>query len=259
MFERIIALLEARLLEHIQSGNSLKEPMEYALFSGGKRLRPLLLLLMLKDLEIEVEHGLDVACAIEMIHTYSLIHDDLPAMDNDDMRRGKPTVHIVFGEDIAILAGDALLTEAFLCISQSQLPDVKKIALITNIARLIGARGMIYGQWLDIKNTKTTLEDIAVVHQHKTTDLIKCAMNATSIIADKDALFFEEIANHLGCAFQIKDDLDDIEQSDNNSIVKAIGIEQARTMFFEQRTKCLLLIEEKLGRKDTYQLVESIL
>src|SRR5690554_709574 len=255
MINKAKELIDNRLGEIVSNYPELKEAMEYALFPGGKRFRPLLLLMILLDLNRDIELGLDIACAIEMIHTYSLIHDDLPAMDNDDMRRGKPSMHVFFGENIAILTGDALLTESFYWISSANLTDEIKIKLVKIISELVGARGMIKGQLLDIKADDVTFEEIDAIHKHKTVDLIRSAVKAATIIAGVKDENWNELANYLGRAFQIKDDLKDIDKSEEATIIRAIGSEKSQEIFCEHRTKCLALIDQLLGKKNTYTLV----
>lgn len=259
MFTNEIELINHRLQEMLTSYQELKDVMAYSLFTGGKRMRPLLVLLTLKDLGININLGLDVACAIEMIHTYSLIHDDLPAMDNDDYRRGKPTSHVVFGENIAILGGDALLTEAFKWLGKCSLSDDKKVKIITLAAQLAGANGMIRGQYLDLKVEPSTLEMITLIHTHKTQDLITLALQSAAIIANDQDSCYEEIALNLGRAFQIKDDLDDEAKEEVTTMIKVIGKTKAQTLFKEYRAKCLQLINHKFGQHNLYQLVEMVL
>lgn len=239
--------------------DELKEAMDYALFSGGKRIRPLLLLSILADCNFDIHQALDIACAIEMIHTYSLIHDDLPAMDNDDMRRGKPSLHIAFGEDMAILTGDALLTEAFFWVCQSPISESKRVQIIQTLAQLSGANGMIRGQILDLHNQEQTKEAIETIHRHKTVDLMMCATHCAGILMDDSDVAWEQIALYLGYAFQIKDDLADIAKEELGSIVKVVGIDQAQSMFLEYRVRCLQLIDQKCGKNNTYRFVEKIL
>lgn len=252
-------LIDNHLQEISSKYTEIKESIQYSLLGNGKRFRPLLVLLTLKDFGIDMKEGLDVACAIEMIHCYSLIHDDLPAMDNDEFRRGKPTNHIVYGENVAILAGDALLTEAFNVIASSALPSDKKIEIIKNVSMLAGANGMIRGQYLDLKSKDLKLEDIALIHDCKTKDLIEAALVSGAIIAGEDIETFRKIAFYLGRAFQIKDDLDDVKKNEPTSIVRVLGSEKTQSLLVEYRLKCLSLIEGILGRKDLYKLVELII
>lgn len=159
------------------------------------------------------------ACAVELVHTYSLVHDDLPAMDNDDYRRGKPTNHRVFGEAMAILAGDALLTHAFYLIAQSarsgRLPADAALAITADLARLAGAPGMVGGQAADILGEQgvTSLEELRYIHQHKTSDLIVFALTAGGRAGGADAAQIDALAafgSRIGLAFQIQDDILDV-------------------------------------------------
>ncbi|HHU56398.1 MAG TPA: polyprenyl synthetase family protein [Acholeplasmataceae bacterium] len=259
MIEKLTNLIDNKLREILSNYQVLNESLEYGLFPGGKRFRPLLLLTILEDLQVDVNLGLEIACAIEMIHTYSLIHDDLPAMDNDDMRRGKPSMHIAFSENIAILTGDALLTESFYWITKSNISDEKKVRIINLISKYVGAHGMIKGQVLDINSKEYTLDKILEIHQHKTVDLIACSILSAAIISDDEDNIWYEIASALGKAFQIKDDLDDADKLDEANIIHAVGMQRAQDLFYEYRIKCLKMISEKLGKGNTYNLVEMVL
>lgn len=192
----------------------LGEAMRYSLLSGGKRLRPVLLLAAYHLKKSLVEPALPFAVAIEMIHCYSLIHDDLPVLDNDDLRRGKPTNHKVFGEALAMLAGDALLTQAFVLMSSSNLPRAKDASAI--LAARSGPAGMIAGQVADItlSGSKPDFDMVRYIHQRKTADLLTAAilMGLTLTGADERMLAAgEAYGKNLGLAFQITDDLLDLE------------------------------------------------
>jgi geranylgeranyl diphosphate synthase, type II len=228
------SLLEQRLTEYVRQlevPDQLQEAMIYSLEAGGKRLRPMLLFATVEGFGKAFEESMPVACAIEMIHTYSLIHDDLPAMDNDDLRRGKPTNHKVFGEATAILAGDALLTYAFQVIANmsdtSSVDSSQKLRLIVELAKAAGPEGMVGGQAADMEgeNKKLTLTELEYIHHHKTGDLLSYSIIAGAILAkasDKDIENLRGFAKHLGLAFQIKDDILDIEGSEE-SLGKPIG------------------------------------
>ncbi|MDD4105520.1 MAG: polyprenyl synthetase family protein [Eubacteriales bacterium] len=197
-----------------QIPSMLAEAMRYSLFAGGKRLRPVMLLAAFGMPEEPLNDALPFAAAIEMIHTYSLIHDDLPAMDNDDMRRGKKTSHKIFGEGMAILAGDALLNRAFELMAESS-AERAQLAM-AEIARLAGPRGMIGGQAADLamENSAPDMNMVRYIQRHKTSDLFIAAIKAGSILAGKDEYAItaaEQYALHYGLAFQITDDLLDIE------------------------------------------------
>ena len=209
---------------------NLEESMSYSLEAGGKRIRPVLLLLTLDMLTSNHEQGLSPALALEMIHTYSLIHDDLPPMDNDDYRRGKLTNHKVYGEWKAILAGDALLTKAFDVVSHDEtLSDSVKLKLIQRLSQASGHLGMVGGQTLDMQSENQEIQiDLATleqIHRTKTGALITFAVMAASDIAQvenhvADALY--EYSDHIGLMFQIKDDLLDI-YGDEEKLGKSVG------------------------------------
>ena len=187
--------------------------MRYSLLCGGKRLRPVLLLAAYELAEDDISPALPFAAAVEMIHTYSLIHDDLPAMDNDDLRRGRPTSHKVFGEALAILAGDALLSTAFETMSRSGHP--RALQALRRIAEASGAGGMIAGQTADIllSNQVPDLMKVRYIHLHKTADLLTAPIIAGLLLCGADSAVLrsgEEYGRNLGLAFQITDDLLDL-------------------------------------------------
>jgi geranylgeranyl diphosphate synthase type II len=198
----------------------LYEAMRYSVFAGGKRLRPVLTMACAEAAGGEPAHVLPTACAIELIHTYSLIHDDLPAMDNDDFRRGEPTSHRVYGEAIAILAGDALLTLAFELMTRNVreglIGSERVLRIIGEIAVAAGAAGMIGGQAIDILFMNKDLDAgiLEYIHRHKTGALYRAAARSGAILAGADEEVLRSLtdyAEHLGMAFQIKDDILDIE------------------------------------------------
>nr|WP_041808780.1 farnesyl diphosphate synthase [Evansella cellulosilytica] len=219
------------IIENLNIPVQLRDAMIYSLKAGGKRIRPMLLLATLRGYNKPLSHGYDVACAIEMIHTYSLIHDDLPAMDNDDLRRGKPTNHKVFGEAMAILAGDGLLTYSFQLISSSMLlPDNVKLLLIQKMSQAAGPEGMVGGQVLDMQGEGITLsvDQLQKIHHHKTGDLLAVSVESGAILAgvsENERISLTSFAKHLGIAFQIKDDILDVE-GDESSIGKPIGSDE---------------------------------
>ncbi len=200
--------------------NSLKEAMLYSLMAGGKRLRPTLALATAEIFEKEPRDVVAFACAIEMIHTYSLIHDDLPAMDNDDFRRGKPTNHKVYGEAMAILAGDALLNLAYETMIKDALTgdSISKLKAMGIIAQYAGSSGMIGGQVIDLKGAGRRVEadELKTMHRLKTGALIKAPVEAAAVICRAGEAQFAALSNYaanLGLAFQIKDDILDVEGS----------------------------------------------
>lgn len=198
---------------------SLRDAMQYSLMAGGKRLRPLLVVAAAEAFGAERQAALPVACAVEMVHTYSLIHDDLPAMDNDDYRRGKLTNHKVFGEATAILAGDALLTHAFYSIVQagrkSGVSAESLLSIVEDLSELAGARGMVGGQVADMEGEQgmTNLEQLQYIHLHKTGDLIVFSLIAGARIGGATQGQLEALrvfGRDLGLAFQIQDDILDL-------------------------------------------------
>ncbi len=195
----------------------LKDSAMYSLMAPGKRIRPLLLLAVLKDYSCNPEIGLDAAAALEMVHTYSLIHDDLPAMDDDDYRRGRLTNHKMYDEATAILAGDALLTQAFAQITRSQLSNDVKIQLIDELASSCGGEGMILGQIRDIEaeNTPIGWDQLLMIYLLKTGKLLSSALVMGAIIAGKsqDVSLWRRIGENLGLAFQIQDDILDVTKT----------------------------------------------
>jgi len=212
------------LLMPIKDG-LVKEAMIYSLTAPGKRLRPILFLTVLKSYQVNYHDYLDIACAIEMIHTYSLIHDDLPGMDNDDLRRGRPTCHKQFDEATAILAGDGLLNLAVNVILNMSLDDSLKVKIVNRLYEASGVNGMIYGQQQDLffENRTASLEDLKDIHKNKTGELIAVSMQLASIIANQDDYkYWTQIGFDLGLAFQIQDDILDVI-GDQEKLGKKVG------------------------------------
>ncbi len=228
--QHFILKAEGELAGHIDA-------MRYSLFAGGKRVRPILCLAAAESITDKDLHGqaMVVACALECIHTYSLIHDDLPAMDDDDLRRGKPTNHKVFGEAEAILAGDGLLSFAFELLSgpsSAQLDDHKRIRIIYIISHAIGPLGMVGGQALDIgsEGKKISFATLRSIHSRKTGALITAAVQCGAVLAGADDDQFNrltEYGNNIGLAFQITDDLLNVEGTPQQ-LGKAAGSDAAR-------------------------------
>lgn len=205
--------------------SKVKEAMLYSLQAGGKRIRPFIVLQVIRAYNQNYHDYIDIACALEMIHTYSLIHDDLPGMDNDDLRRGKPTCHKQFGEATAILAGDGLLNEAVNIIVKTSLASDLKIALISCLYQASGISGMIYGQELDIENEnkKLSIDKLNTIHHYKTGKLLSCAFQLGGLIASpQDVKVLKEIGYKVGLAFQIQDDILDVI-SDSKTLGKPVG------------------------------------
>ncbi len=217
------ALIEQYLSEllpaHWDVPARLREAMQYSLDAGGKRMRPILTITAAESLGTDGRLALPAACAIEMIHTYSLIHDDLPAMDDDDYRRGKPTNHRVFGEAMAILAGDGLLTHAFYAAADTgasgEVPADRVLRMIQELSEYAGPRGMVGGQVADILGEQgiTSLAELDYIHQHKTSDLIICSLRAGAHVASADEDQLRALTRFgacIGLAFQIQDDVLDV-------------------------------------------------
>lgn len=223
----IIEEVNARLKEILSSYRPglVKEAMTYSVMAGGKRLRPLLFIQTLRAYNVDYHEYIDIACAIEMIHTYSLIHDDLPGMDNDDLRRGKPTCHKQFDEATAILAGDALLNESMNVILRMDLDDALKVEILRYLYNASGLSGMIYGQQQDMyfETHAATLDELQAIHHDKTGALISVPMKIAGLIAKKeDADKLENIGFKLGLAFQIQDDILDVT-STTETLGKKVG------------------------------------
>lgn len=232
-------LVDQALERFLPEGTELPAPlhgsMRYSVFAGGKRVRPVLLLAACEAVGGAVKSALPAACAMEMIHTYSLIHDDLPAMDNDDFRRGNPTNHKVYGEATAILAGDALLTEAFILLSGNGagVDPAARLRVINEIAQASGSRGMVGGQMLDMESEgkhEIDLATLSYIHTHKTGALIRASVRAGAIIGGAGEAGFDALtryADAVGLAFQIADDILDVEGT-TEELGKDAGSDQAR-------------------------------
>ncbi|MFC5987748.1 polyprenyl synthetase family protein [Marinicrinis lubricantis] len=218
----------------------LKQSMEYSVQAGGKRLRPVLLLSACEAVGGEFGSALSAACAVEMIHTYSLIHDDLPAMDNDDYRRGKLTNHKVYGEAMAILAGDGLLTHAFYMLSRCADDVSPEIVckLIAEMSYYAGPYGMVGGQAFDMQGDQSpnaTLEQLEQIHRHKTGDLIVFALRAGGRIGGADELQLEALKKYgydIGLAFQIQDDILDITGDESKLGKKTLSDEKLQKLTY---------------------------
>ncbi|GAA3405445.1 polyprenyl synthetase family protein [Paenibacillus hodogayensis] len=207
----------------------LREAMAYSLMAGGKRIRPILVIAAAEACGGKLEAALPVACAVEMVHTYSLIHDDLPALDNDDYRRGRLTNHKVFGEAMAILAGDALLTHAFYAASGAALHGVPAdtvLSIVRELAEYAGPRGMVGGQVADMQGEQglTRLDELEYIHLHKTSDLIAFSLKAGGRIGgatEEQLEALETFGTNVGLAFQIQDDILDVV-GDEGKLGKAV-------------------------------------
>jgi geranylgeranyl diphosphate synthase type II len=221
--------LDRLLPAESESPATIHEAMRYSVFAGGKRLRPILAIAAGEIFGADERELLPAACSLEMIHTYSLIHDDLPAMDNDDLRRGRPTNHIVYGEAIAILAGDALLTQAFRTLADCQSTDAgRKVRVFSEVAQAAGTtRALIGGQVLDIQfeGKPVTGQQLEEIHRAKTGALIRCAVRVGAILGganERELAALTEYGEKAGLAFQVADDLLD-ETATSEELGKTAG------------------------------------
>ena len=261
--QKYIDLAECALQKYMQVEENpqkkIYEAEEYSLMAGGKRLRPVIMMMTAKMCGIEPEKVLPFAAAIEMIHTYSLIHDDLPAMDNDDLRRGKPTNHKVFGEAMAILAGDALLTKAFETVAGFQDDSVSNdrvLKAISSLAVAAGDNGMIGGQVVDIESRNEDEALLKYLHSLKTGALIKASGVIGAILAGatgEEIAAVESFCGNLGLAFQIQDDILDVvgteaelgkpigsdAENEKSTYVTLFGVEKAEKMAEEYTNKAI--------------------
>ena len=260
-----------RELKELSYPETIAKGMEYATLNGGKRLRPFLLFATLELLNENIKKGVKSAIALEMIHSYSLVHDDLPALDNDDYRRGKLTTHKVFGEAEGILIGDSLLTYAFYVLSQKNLELLSSeqiVNIISKTSEYAGINGMIGGQMIDIEseNKKIGLETLKYIHSHKTGKLIKLPIEIACIIAnvEKDKKeVLEEYADLIGLAFQVKDDILDVEGTFEDlgkpvgsdvDLHKAtypsiLGMKESKKILNDTVEKAKEIIKNKFGEK----------
>lgn len=250
------------------AGNlKIEEAMLYSLKAGGKRVRPLLLLMVLRAFGIKETLGYGSAMAVEYIHTYSLIHDDLPAMDDDDLRRGMPSNHIMFGEATAILAGDALLTKAFETLANEKNEPQKMIRIIRMLAEAAGHQGMIAGQQEDMdgENSTLSLDDMRSVHMKKTGALLKFCFTASGVLANCDEKMLSlltQISDRVGIAYQIRDDILDVigteeelgkpvgsdVESGKSTYPEILGLKEAKKLL----TKELQEAEDIVEKLDVY-------
>lgn len=262
--DEYLALINARLTQLLPNCDFgfdiVHEAMKYSLQNGGKRIRPVLTLEFCRLCGGDIMDALDLACAVEMIHTYSLIHDDLPCMDNDDMRRGKPSCHIRYGENYALLAGDGLLTIAFEVIAKSSLavshPD-RALKAISVLASNAGCMGMIGGQVVDLKSEgfKIDLETLRLMDSLKTGALIKAAAMLGVIAAGKEEFMHtaQKYTEFLGHAFQIVDDILDVTadeaelgkpvgsdmQNEKSTYISLLGLEESKRIAEELTNKAI--------------------
>lgn len=239
------------------------EASSYSVNIGGKRVRPILFVLSYYIYKNEYKNILPMACAIEMIHTYSLIHDDLPCMDNDDLRRGKPTNHKVFGENIAVLAGDNLLNEAMILMMDYSIKNgMNALRAAYEIASSAGAEGMIGGQVVDVTSERKIIskDELEYMHSKKTGAIIRAAVMSGAILADapeNDIRLLKEYGEKLGLVFQIKDDILDVvgdvnvlgknihvdEEHDKTNFISVYGLEKCKELCEKLSEECVELLK----------------
>jgi len=257
----------------------LEEAMRYSLLAGGKRIRPVLALATARAIGLEPDAVLPLSAAIELIHTYSLIHDDLPAMDDDDLRRGRPTCHVKFGEDVAILAGDALYAEAFGLLLGAQRGEPERVlAAARELAGATGVDGMVGGQYVDVAGRTRTPDDLRALHALKTGRLIGAAVVCVLLLAgieDHAVAAWRRFAAELGVLFQIVDDILDVTGTDDalgkpsgsderlgkRTYVTEFGLERARGLARESHAAARAALAQAApgGATDLEQVTDFIL
>ena len=242
----------------------LEEAMRYSLLAGGKRVRPVLVLATARALGAEPERFLPAACAIELIHTYSLIHDDLPAMDDDELRRGKPTSHVKFGEDVAILAGDGLFAEAVRLFCEQPGDPARVLAALRELAAATGVDGMVGGQYVDVVADDLDADGLRALHALKTGRLIAASVGvvlALEGLGEPETIPYRRFASELGVLFQIVDDILDVTESDEQlgkphgsderhgklTYVSLFGLERAREFAAESHAKATRALADASG------------
>ncbi len=242
----------------------LEESMRYSLLAGGKRVRPVLALATARALGAEPERFLPVAGAIELIHTYSLIHDDLPAMDDDELRRGLPTSHVKFGEDVAILAGDGLFAEAVRLFCEQPGEPSRVLAALGELAAATGVDGMVGGQYVDVIGEASDAEGLRALHALKTGRLIAASIGVVLTlegIGEPETMPYRRFADELGVLFQIVDDILDVTESDEQlgkphgsderhgklTYVSLFGLDRARELAAESHAKATTALAEAAG------------
>jgi geranylgeranyl diphosphate synthase type II len=266
------AALEALRFSADPRTAGLEEAMRYSLLAGGKRVRPVLALATARALGAEPERFLPVACAIELIHTYSLIHDDLPAMDDDELRRGLPTSHVKFGEDVAILAGDGLFAEAVRLFCEQPGDPQLVLAALRELAGATGVDGMVGGQYVDVVAGEVDAAGLRALHALKTGRLIAASVGVVLILeggGEPETMPYRRFADELGVLFQIVDDILDVTESDEQlgkphgsderhgklTYVSLFGLERARQLAAESHAKATTALSEAVGETDDLRRV----
>jgi geranylgeranyl diphosphate synthase type II len=254
----------------------LEEAMRYSLLAGGKRVRPVLALATAEALGAEPERFLPAACSLELIHTYSLIHDDLPAMDDDELRRGQPTSHVKYGEDVAILAGDGLFAEAVRIFAEQPGPPERVLAALAELSAATGADGMVGGQYVDVAEEVGDGEGLRALHALKTGRLIAASVGVVLTLegrGEPETIPYRRFADELGVLFQIVDDILDVTESDERlgkphgsderhgktTYVSLYGLDRARELAAESHAQAKAALAEADGSiEDLMQVADYI-
>lgn len=263
--------LQSTLQKDIPS--KTREAMNYSLMNGGKRVRPMILFALLQDAGVDPHSGFSCAGAIEMIHTYSLIHDDLPCMDDDDLRRGHPTCHKAFSEAIAVLAGDALLTKAFEIVLESDASDLQKVKLVKSLSECAGINGMILGQDLDMQTENhplTSFDELKRIEIYKTGMLLSLPMRCACVLSQQEEHIeaWSQIGILLGIQFQIQDDILDKtqtsevlgkstsdEKNDKATAISLLGLQKASKIVLDLEQKIKDQLNQIPGDHDCFQQI----
>ena len=266
------AALDRLVFSAAASTAGLEQAMRYSLLAGGKRVRPVLALATARALGADPEPYLPVAAAIELVHTYSLIHDDLPAMDDDALRRGLPTSHVKFGEDVAILAGDGLFAEAVRLFCEQPGDPARVLAALRELAGATGVDGMVGGQYVDVVGAEDDAEGLRALHALKTGRLIAASVGVVLILAglgEPETIPYRRFAGELGVLFQIVDDILDVTESDEQlgkphgsderhgklTYVSLFGLDRARELAAESHAKVTAALAEAAGETDDLRRV----
>jgi geranylgeranyl diphosphate synthase type II len=267
---------EVRFSEGLET-SGLEEAMRYSLLAGGKRIRPVLALATARALGNDPAGVLPAAAAIELIHTYSLIHDDLPAMDDDELRRGRPTSHMVYGESVAILAGDGLFAEALrLFCERQQGPPERVLEALRELVRATGVGGMVGGQYVDVTESDIDPAALRRLHELKTGKLIAASVTVPLVLAgvgEPETIHYRRFAAELGVLFQIVDDILDVTGSDEElgkprgsderhgkvTYVSLFGLERARQLAAESHGEARRALSEALGDTGDLELITDFI
>jgi len=273
--ELIDSYLEGLHFSQSASTAGLDEAMRYSLLAGGKRIRPVLALATARAVGFDPEALLPAAASIELIHTYSLIHDDLPAMDDDDLRRGMPTSHVKFGEDVAILAGDGLFAEAVRLFARQHGPSDRVLAALAELSAATGVDGMVGGQFVDVSGEAADAESLRALHELKTGRLIEASVGVVVVLEDvpePETIPYRRYASELGVLFQIVDDILDVTGSDERlgkphgsderhgklTYVSLFGLDRARELAAEAHARATAALDGVERGEDLMQIADYI-